>query len=477
MTIKITPSAQLVRTLAAQPLTHAKALAEWIDNAIDAGAKTVEVVFGSKGGRPFVRVTDDGCGTANMETFVRFGDSNSHKTTRSGIYGIGAKDAALWYGGESSLFRVESTHGGRVREVRCDWQSVIRNDWGIEDPTDVPAVAGANTGTTIFVCPARRPPDGQQWGALLERLGYIYTPALRDGVQIKLRRGNRGDWDLLRPWSRPEMVEDSVIDTVVDVGGKRARVVAGLVPDGVVNRRPGLTYFHGFRVIKEASSRGCGNAEIRRICGFVQIDNGWRRTKNKDDLVNADALYEAVQVAIQPLLDRAEAEGMQVQHAAFTKEVAARLNVAIAKNAAKAKRGKGAKRGTVKPTGNGSRHTQAANVQPGDRFPGPFPGGTGGGSFRIAWGRLGERVFGRVCGRTVELNEDCPIVAQAITDKNVLTTTTLAFAVVAYDESRRDRAGQGLLKIDGVEDRDVHKILSALLWDAQLPSSEEAATC
>ncbi len=56
------PSANMVVSMAAQPLTWRIALAEWIDNSLDANAKGVHITFDGKS----VNIKDDGSGCADL---------------------------------------------------------------------------------------------------------------------------------------------------------------------------------------------------------------------------------------------------------------------------------------------------------------------------------------------------------------------------------------------------------------------------
>jgi hypothetical protein len=368
--VDVTPDTAVLVALAESDLGWKKALGELIDNAIDHGAQNVWVSFlPSRRGAIDLQVVDDGEGCADLESFIKLGAHRKSSTTVLGRFGVGAKDATLWAGGVESVFRVKSVYRARARTLSADWSDMIRqNKWQLiqSDPEE----AAGLTGTTIRVEPiCRRVPDGKGWTSLLNELGYLYSPAIKNGVRIWLKAKLRSaEKTQLEPYKLP-LLEPDHIDQSLTVNGNRIRVYAGIVRSGVPNPRPGISYFHGFRVIIQNSGKGCGDISPARIAGFVELKDGWVLTKNKDNVSrSADALFEAVYQCIKPVLERAKKASHVLDSEALRRSIEDKVNAAFGTSNAKAVRDPGDNPGTRKPTGRGGRHKQAEKDQDGATF-------------------------------------------------------------------------------------------------------------
>jgi hypothetical protein len=119
------------------------AIADLVDNSIDAGAENVEVTFAEDGARSWVRVTDDGMGmgAAELDEAMRYGSSRSYSATALGHFGLGLKTASL---SQCRCLTVASKRrvGGRTVARRWDLDLVAERDsWDLETPSksEVPA--------------------------------------------------------------------------------------------------------------------------------------------------------------------------------------------------------------------------------------------------------------------------------------------------------------------------------------------------
>lgn len=426
------------------------ALLEWIDNAFGAKAQRVTVEIGKNGKDSYVLVEDDGLGTDAMHAFATLGEHVEHKK-KDGIshYGIGSKDAALWVGKEFGRLKVRSVCGGMVRSCVFDWQELGRNNWRADDPDEAPAKPG-DVGTRIEVSPAV--PKLPSLEDLIEQLGYHYRPALRHGRQIVFKHRSLGvEPRIVPPWEPPPL-EPGHIDLVIEVGGKKARLYVGVVAEGHSCGHRGITYFRDFRVIREASGKGCGNYNPAHVCGFVELDDKWRLNTNKDGFFGEQDLFDAVEQAAKPVLERAEQRGMQASSSEFATAIEGMLNSALAEANAKARRKPGKSKGTQESTGRGPRHTRAEDEQKGNTFPsrgGKQPGSAG---FRISHAALGKGVVGEFTKpNTVILNIENTLIAHALKENNVLAGYVLAAGLLATTEAL---TGQQLLFRDKLSELD-----------------------
>lgn len=426
---KYAPGGSIIRSIACQSFSWKSALAEWIDNAFDAAPNkdtsrsVVRIAIGAKQ----VQVSDNSLGHDRLHSMVQIGKHDAHSTTQIGEFGIGAKDAMLWIGSESSVVVIESTHKGIKRRLSVDWQDYA-DEWELDEPTEEPAKHG-DVGTTITVTPrVRDVPHGKAWDRLLEEIGYLYARAIRGGAEIVISGPTKTAAPTkVTTWAPPE-VEGEIIDTTINVDGKTARVWCGVVKQGVVNRRSGMTYFSSFRVIVPESHHGCGSFNTARVCGFVELNKGWKFSKNKDEILgNTEALYREVERVCLPVLKRADAAGSIMTSQAFARQVNDIVNDKLKKARAKAKRGEGTKTGRVMPKGSGKKHGDAANKQPGDSMPAEANTGV-----TVSYSHMGADVgAGRVKGNVIELNLDISDIAAGYDQKNALALAVIASSLVA----------------------------------------------
>ena len=345
-------------------LDNSVCFTEIIDNSLDADARSVQVIL--KSGKELV-VIDTGRGIPNVDDLVRFGGHTGHRTgrTSSGIYGIGFKEAAASLGGERARIEVITVRAGKTTHCEIEWERLKTSRQCMsKSEVDTPDAA---PGTRITIRPLKqRFPDGTSRDRFFENLSYIYWPAIKRGVLIQFQVG--AHTHTLKQWEPPANLEDE-IDVHIDLGGKRARLHAGIVPKGAPNDRAGITYFHGYRVVKRNGRDGCGTWNPQRVWGFVELDHtrSWSRSKNKTDLIDADDLYDEVEHLLTPMLKKAHEQAHTIEISEQHEALQALLQTAVFGTPdAKAKRDEGPESGTVTPTNTGRRHKKAKKKQDGE---------------------------------------------------------------------------------------------------------------
>lgn len=435
------PKTDMLNAVANQPLEWKVALGELVDNALDADAKTIAISFDG-GPKKSFSIDDNGVGCEHVEAIATLGDHRDHKTTKLGRYGVGATDSILWIGGVHSTVAIRSVCDGKRHSLRVDWDNLKASNWQGADPS-IDAPSSGETGTRISVTPVVKTiPHGQAWDRLLEEIGYLYSPALKQGAQITVKGPKQGARPMpVNRWSLPAF-EPGHIDAEIQVGQRRLRVFCGIVKEGHQNSKPGLSYFHKFRVIVPTSARGCGTFSTAKICGFVELDNTWPLAKNKTD-ITADwgAVEDAIFRELRPLLERAEQEGSRIESAALTAEVSRQLNAMLGPHRAKAKRDKGNSHGTAQQTGAGTPHQRARQEQPGNRF----QSRSGRGAFRMDITPMGGVQIGRLNESGVLLNADNAFVKKANAEKNVLALVACCASLIGVAETY-ERNGQRFLR-------------------------------
>jgi len=464
--ISVAPVGHILRSLRSQRIAFWMLLAELVDNSLDAGATTIHLDY--RGNR--LTISDNGRGTSRPQALATLGEHRSHSSTILGRYGIGAKDALLALGTEQSTCRVETVNAGNWRGFEWRWIDIAKS-WEAEEPTVRPSTDG-ELGTKITVWPLDRDPNSKQRESVIRELGYIYSPAIKKGCQITIRwKGARGTPEPIPRWEWPAL-DGELVDTTIDVAGKVARVRCGVIHRDVKERRYGLHYVHGPRVILGGTAKGCGAYSPTRVCGVVELDGSWALAKNKDAIVaHADELYAAVEEAIRPVLIRAEQQGMAMHSRAFEDAVSGMLNAALLNANAKAKRDRGDKRGTRQPNGRGGRHKRARKEQDGNTFPARGYAG----SVRVHHERLGEDAgIGEVKWPNIVMNMDSPFVATVYASQNVEATYALAAGLLSSFHSLEEPDGQMRLR-NVIRTNNTMADYSAAM-DAILKGSPSAAT-
>lgn len=309
----IAPTAHILRGIANENHDIATMFAEVIDNALDAGSKNVSIEIGKqKDGRPeSLLISDDGSGLEDLTKMVRLGDHDDHDTTEIGMWGVGGSIAMIWLGGEDSSVQIESNHRGKNRTLYVNWIECGNNKWNIKDGWETPAKAvDVPSGTNIMIRPvARRMPEGARFDALLEKLGYLYWPALKaHGIKIEI--GNNKHRQRVVCWKAPEITD--VVDAQIDVCGKKATIHVGIIKAGEETNRRGISIVRKHRVVEKNGGLGCGGLPYTNISGYVNLSKEWTLAKHKDKVTDehrdelGDAIFEKIREIVEKAASRTE---------------------------------------------------------------------------------------------------------------------------------------------------------------------------
>jgi Histidine kinase-, DNA gyrase B-, and HSP90-like ATPase len=450
MPTKYPPDNQaLLRGIAAGRVGWLTACCEWIDNAFDQDAMRVAITFGDR----TLIVEDDGAGTATPHDLVQIG---RHRATERGLgeFGMGGKESLLWAAGEKGAVEITSTHRGHItRALSMNWPAYAEA-WELPDAAEWPARLD-EIGTRILI-PALQVavPSSKALEALMTAIGYRYSHALRVlNKQITFRLRDRRP-QVVSAWEPPPFDHELPIvrEAPIRIGphDRLAVVTAGIVPEGRANPRSGLTYWHSYRVIIDASAHGCGRFNIGRICGFVELRDGWRDAlgRNKNEIrKDAQLLFTAVEETIWHVLEAADQIGSTFAHRQLTQQLEALFN-APRPATAKAKRDPGAEHGTVDPQQTPRRHRQARKTQPGERF----PRDRGNRAVKVEWQHLGGTKLGDCKPpRHVLLNLDNAFVAQARDTSNLAALQVVIITLLWDSDQQQDDRGDRYLPFPAID--------------------------
>ena len=131
------PSARrLMISLRGLPYDLAGAVADLVDNSLDADATRVDVDLGSEWRGAYIRIADDGLGMTErqLDEAMRYGSARPYDLQDLGHYGLGLKTASLSQCRRLTV-ATRSTIRGRVRIRRWDLDRVAAQDsWVLERP-------------------------------------------------------------------------------------------------------------------------------------------------------------------------------------------------------------------------------------------------------------------------------------------------------------------------------------------------------
>lgn len=348
-----TPDVHFVESRANDRLGWHDCLAELIDNSFDAGATRAVISFA----RRSLSVVDDGQGTSDLRSMVRFGGHKKHKTTSLGCYGVGLKDAWTWL---SNVIAIETSHGGQFSTLSVDVSKLKQLDsgnWIGPDPV-VRESTKDERGTKISFGPLhanRTLPKADTF----ERLGRTFMPALVAGKQIVVEQS--GKRTPIKAYKIPSMVES--VEEGFEISGKLVSFHIGIAQDGERISKPGFCLCYGHRVL-DNTTYGCGPYSSARMVGQIKLGVGWKLTPHKNDLSDhSDELENEIHVRIKHLLEKAEQIGEDIESRQLRTEIETGFNSALrsANGRFKRKPPTGDNPGTVLPKFTGKKHRAPAN--------------------------------------------------------------------------------------------------------------------
>lgn len=228
------------------------AVADLVDNSIDAGAENVDVTFGGEGAGAWVRIADDGMGMSpsELDEAMRYGSERTYSSSALGHFGLGLKTGSL---SQCRRLTVATRRRlkGRIAVRRWDLDVVAERDsWDLESPprAELPRhllePLQESTGTVVLWehldrILAFRNPDGAASRRALEsmaaevatHLGMVFhrfiTGEWTDGeafVNVAVNGAPVTAWDpFAREERRTKVLRRQTIELPLE-GGRRAKL-------------------------------------------------------------------------------------------------------------------------------------------------------------------------------------------------------------------------------------------------------------
>lgn len=438
----LTPKTHVLKALRRRGLTHADAFAELIDNSLDAKATRISIEMS----QPRIIVTDNGRGVtaSDVKSMLTIGEHGDGNDAGLGIYGVGFNLAALCLAGEVEIAGINR---GNVVRAAVNWNEVFRaGTWNSPDPRESRVTEDergilriAESGTRVILSKLLLTTlSGQNFVAMCDRVRFMFTPALRAGMQIVIKPGAAAP-HVLAAVELPPFDESVKVEK--EVAGRAVLIRCGVVKDGHRNDFRGFAVAFRHRYIQK-SALYCGDAPSARIAGeIVLLDPAWHAdlSDTKSALVrNQDALIDAVREACADVFSQAAGQarvlrltGLAARAEAIIREASG--SAGSGEPDAKAKRAKRTEtdKPPARPTGTGSKHKQAAKTQAGSTFAERARRG-----LRIEFAPLGNLSLGEpdLAAVRATLNLDNPHVQRLVAGDDASGTAAAAVSLLAHEQ-------------------------------------------
>jgi hypothetical protein len=112
------------------------AIADLVDNSIDAGAENIDVTFGEQGAGSWIRIVDDGVGMTprQLDEAMRYGSQRTYSSSALGHFGLGLKTGSL---SQCRRLTVASRRRSRSPLAVRRWDLDLvaeRDSWDLDTP-------------------------------------------------------------------------------------------------------------------------------------------------------------------------------------------------------------------------------------------------------------------------------------------------------------------------------------------------------
>lgn len=292
-TIDIRPKTHLISSLRHQKIEAWVAMAELIDNSLDAAATQINITIESDK----ITILDNGRGISpqDISSIVQMGNHKRYSNLTIGEYGIGAKEAILGLGGFSKITTIQD---GIQCIVNVDWDRIEKSgDWTVEveeNPTSKP------NGTLIEITDLLR---SYRVATLQSKLAYTFYPALKNGVKIYINTGEYGEPEEIKPCEFPKLRNRIVRKVESDDGSLEFQVEAGLVEN---NPNNSFLIHYKHRIIDSTNQPNDRYVPGSRFLAHVTLLRGkWDVLKHKNGLKEtskSDWLYQQLNEICEDLL-------------------------------------------------------------------------------------------------------------------------------------------------------------------------------
>jgi hypothetical protein len=435
----MSPDVEQLTSLQRAKLGWFPAIGELIDNSLDAGAMKIELEWKATRGEKEFIIRDNGRGVEQPDLMFKQGSHQKHPTTRVGMYGVGLKHAAAWMWG---VVRVKTIHGGMQATLGVDWEHQLKiGSWSSKPPRYIPT--SMPSGTIIRFSGIDRKVDSYR--ELIDFIGYTFAPAIRGGVNIIVRYPKNSDGHTCNAWELPPCTD--VVSKEFEVDGKTVRLVAGLVREGEPNDHFGFNVYFAHRFLFNTDGGFGERSGVSRVCGAVELVDGWRLGTNKTELANTSDLHrlnESIAAHCSSLFDKAAAISEHLCNSALTRELNEMMQETLGILKKEKRDSTKEQSGTVSPADSGKQRRRASKTQDAD---GGIIAKVKERGLIIEWAPVHGNLMGYLNyeGNRLFLNQDHNLLAAWKRDGNSKAIHAICLSLVAAEHVERLASGQILL--------------------------------
>lgn len=348
-------------------LTPRLAIAELVDNAVDAGATTITLTFDSASDT--ISIIDDGIGCPEMARFFDLGSTTATgEQVRIGRYGVGGTKAAAAL---CDTEHVSSIHSRVRRHASISWTDIAANNLPIAYDEAKPEKAGTERGTIItLIGDRKRCSQPSKRSHIVEFLRRTYTPAILDGLGILV------DSSRLSAKPFPELLYERVI--CGEVFGKTYRARVGVLADErsaeADGWSPGFWVACSGRMVSDRPYWDCAEDwGDDPIWAYIELEESpgqrWDLDTHKAGFAERDDLFGDFVPRIHDLLEQAHEKQTDVELRVVEEDgsslLAAVFNGSSSLDRIREKRNaRQGETGTAEPADTGRRREKASKADP-----------------------------------------------------------------------------------------------------------------
>lgn len=291
--INITPDTSLLPKLGKSGYSTPQAIAELVDNSIDAIDTSKQVgEINITIDKSFIKVYDNGSGMTREELTNSLRLAKSNKQNQLGRFGLGLKTAALSLGSYFSI-TTKSTKENFLYTVNYDeenWKE--HNDWTI--PLEYSENNGGYSFTEIIIKSLKSKIPVNTIDKIKLDIGQRYAPFIQNG-EINVYVNKQKCSPL-----QPVLLEGTKREIKIPFiwGGKRLGTISGwvgLLKEGSNKGNYGFTTYWMNRMITTYDKVAIGeHPTISRVIGEVHLDF-LEPTHNKREFIKESPMYQYVE--------------------------------------------------------------------------------------------------------------------------------------------------------------------------------------
>lgn len=269
----ITPDKSIYHKLGESNYSIPDALAELVDNSIDAASENgVEVVIVLDKNKRQIRIIDNGTGMSKESAAKSIVLAHSEKHNELGEFGLGLKSACMSLG---TRFDLETTQSGSTEKYSFTYDKdefVGSGDWN-QFPIGISDAPKADHGTAITISKLKVKLYDNLVTRIKSELSNRYSPYIMHN-DVVIRVGLREETAKPCVADPPEVIKDTVVEgTYTTTNGDKITYWYGLLKVGS-QKVSGFNMFRRGRLIRASEKLGYKyHPSVMHIYGEIHLDH------------------------------------------------------------------------------------------------------------------------------------------------------------------------------------------------------------